>query len=171
MAITYPISPDSLWTVYKVSTSEAIATRQKWAAADGGELKGQDADFVYLLEITEAKPTFDNATHKLVKDAVNYDTINNSATTSWSVVALSAEEIADRIPANVEISGIKYDTSEQSQNALTRMMTLVTQSGMLDTDEVAVKDCLGVSHTMTVAAFKADLINFGLFCYNAFHSS
>ena len=136
MAITYPVSPDSLWTVYKVSTSEAIATRQKWAAADGGELKGQDADFVYLLEVTEAKPTYDNATHKLVKDAVNYDTINNTATTSWSAVALSAEEIAERIPAHVEISGIKYDTSEQSQNALTRMMTLVTQSGMLDTDKL-----------------------------------
>ena len=126
---------------------------------------------VFLLEeITEARPTYDSATHKLVKDAVNYDTINNSATTSWSVVALSAEELAERIPAHVEISGIKYDVSEQSQNALTRMMTLVTQSGMLDTDEVAVKDCLGVPHTMTVSAFTADLIQFGLYCYNAFHS-
>jgi len=171
MAITYPVSPDSLWTVYKVSTSEAIATRQKWAAADGGELKGQDADYVYLLEVTEAKPTYSTDTHKLVKDAVNYDTINNTATTSWSAVALSAEEIAERIPAHVEISGIKYDTSEQSQNALTRMMTLVTQSGMLDTDEVAVKDCLGASHTMTVSVFKADLIQFGLHCYSQFHSS
>ena len=141
-----------------------------WAVADGGEIAGLDADYVYLLEVTEVKPTFDSATHKLVKDAVNLNTVDNTATTSWSVVALTAEEIADRIPAHVEISGIKYDTSETSQNALTRMMTLVTQSGMLDTDEVAVKDCLGVSHTMTVSAFKADLINFGLFCYNEFHS-
>ena len=171
MAITYPVSADSKWSVYQLSTQQVIASHKPWAVADGSEIVGLDADFVYLLEITEAKPTYDSATHKLVKDAVNYDTINNTATTSWSVVALSAEELAERIPAHVEISGIKYDTSEQSQNALTRMMTLVTQSGMLDTDEVAVKDCLGASHTMTVSAFKADLINFGLYCYSQFHSS
>ena len=116
------------------------------------------------------QPTIDSMTHKHVEDAINYDTINKTATRSWSTVALSAEEITERIPAHVEISGIKYDVSEQSQNALTRMMTLVTQSGMLDTDEVAVKDCLGTSHTMTVSAFKADLINFGLHCYTLFHS-
>jgi hypothetical protein len=73
-------------------------------------------------------------------------------------------------PAHVEIRGIKYDTSEASQNALTRMMTLVTQSGMASTDEVAVKDCLGVSHTLTVEEFTADLIQFGLYCYNEFHA-
>ena len=73
-------------------------------------------------------------------------------------------------PAHVEINGIKYDTSEASQNALTRMMTLVTQSGMASTDEVAVKDCLGVSHTLTVEEFTADLIQFGLYCYNEFHA-
>jgi hypothetical protein len=73
-------------------------------------------------------------------------------------------------PAHVEIGGIKYDTSEASQNALTRMMTLVTQSGMASTDEVAVKDCLGVSHTLTVEEFTADLIQFGLYCYNEFHA-
>jgi hypothetical protein len=73
-------------------------------------------------------------------------------------------------PAHVEINGIKYDTSEASQNALTRMMTLVTQSGMASTDEVAVKDCLGVSHTLTVEEFTADLIQFGFYCYNEFHA-
>ena len=170
MAITYPVSADSKWSVYQISTQQVIASSQPWAVADGGEIVGLDADYVYLLEVTEAKPTYSTDTHKLVKDAVNYDTINNTATTSWSVVALSAEEITDRIPAHVEISGIKYDTSEQSQNALTRMMTLVTQSGMLQTDNVVVKDCLGVPHTMTVEEFTADLIQFGLYCYNAFHS-
>ena len=157
------------YTIYH-STDGVLATGKPYPTDEGAEIPNLDPNLSLLLEVTEARPTFDNATHKLVKDAVNYDTINNSATTSWSVVALSAEEIAERIPAHVEISGIKYDTSEQSQNALTRMMTLVTQSGMLDTDEVAVKDCLGASHTMTVSAFKADLINFGLYCYNAFHS-
>jgi len=158
------------YTIYH-STDGVLATGKPYPTDEGADIPNLDPNLSLLLEITEAKPTYDPATHKLVKDAVNYDTINNSATTSWSVVALSAEEIAERIPAHVEISGIKYDVSEQSQNALTRMMTLVTQSGMLDTDEVAVKDCLGASHTMTVSAFKADLINFGLHCYSQFHSS
>ena len=157
------------YTIYH-STDGVLATGKPYPTDEGAEIPNLDPNLSLLLEITEAKPTYDSATHKLVKDAVNYDTINNTATTSWSVVALSAEEIAERIPAHVEISGIKYDVSEQSQNALTRMMTLVTQSGMLDTDEVAVKDCLGASHTMTVSAFKADLINFGLHCYTQFHS-
>jgi len=159
------------YTTYNSTTQEVIVTGRPYPTADGSRPPNLADDIHILEEVTEAKPTYDNATHKLVKDAVNYDTINNTATTSWSVVALTAEELAERIPAHVEISGIKYDTSEQSQNALSRMMTLVTQSGMLDTDEVAVKDCLGASHTMTVSAFKADLINFGLFCYSQFHSS
>ena len=159
------------YTTYNSTTQEVIVTGRPYPTADGSRPPNLADDIHILEEVTEARPTYDSATHKLVKDAVNYDTINNSATTSWSVVALSAEEIAERTPAHVEISGIKYDTSETSQNALTRMMTLVTQSGMLDTDEVAVKDCLGASHTMTVSAFKADLINFGLHCYNEFHSS
>jgi len=158
------------YTTYNSTTQEVIVTGRPYPTADGSRPPNLADDIHILEEVTEAKPTYDSATHKLVKDAVNYDTINNSATTSWGVVALSAEELAERTPPHVEISGIKYDVSETSQNALTRMMTLVTQSGMLDTDEVAVKDCLGASHTMTVSAFKADLINFGLFCYTQFHS-
>ena len=160
------------YTVYNTDTSTVEATGRPWPTADGvSDPVGMPANLVLLLEVTEAKPTIDSMTHKLVEDAINYDTINKTATRSWSSVALTAEEIADRIPAHVEISGIKYDTSEQSQNALTRMMTLVTQSGMASTDNVVVKDCLGVPHTMTVQEFTADLIQFGLFCYSQFHSS
>ena len=159
------------YTTYNSTTQEVIVTGRPYPTADGSRPPNLADDVHILEEVTEAKPTYDNATHKLVKDAVNYDTINNTATTSWSVVALTQAEIDERIPAHVEISGIKYDTSELSQNAFTRMMTLVSNAGMLDTDEVAVKDCLGVSHTMTVSAFNADMVQFGLHCYNAFHSA
>ena len=158
------------YTTYDSNTQTVIAERRPWPHVDGVTVPTLPAGVFLLEEITEARPTIDSMTHKLVEDAVNYDIINGTATRSWSSVALSAEEITERIPAHVEISGIKYDTSEQSQNALTRMMTLVTQSGMLQTDNVVVKDCLGVSHTMTVEEFTADLIQFGLYCYNAFHS-
>ena len=159
------------FTIYNSTTQTVIAERQPWPCIDPTqEPPGLPADVFFLEEVTEAKPTIDSMTHKLVKDAINYDTINKTATTSWSVVALTQAEITERIPAHVEISGIKYDTSETSQNALTRMMTLVTQSGMASTDNVAVKDCLGVSHTLTVEEFTADLIQFGLHCYNEFHA-
>jgi len=159
------------YTTYNSTTQEVIVTGRPYPTADGSRPPNLADDVHILEEVTEARPTYDSATHKLVKDAVNYDTINNTATTSWSAVALTQAEIDERTPAHVEISGIKYDTSELSQNAFTRMMTLVSNAGMLDTDEVAVKDCLGVSHTMTVSAFNADMVQFGLHCYQAFHSS
>ena len=157
------------YTVYH-STDGVIATGKPYPADEGAEIPNLDPELTLLLEVREAKPTYDNATHKLVEDAINYDTINKTATRSWSVVALTQAEIDERTPAHVEIGGIKYDTSEQSQNALTRMATLVAQAGMADTDAVAVKDCLGVSHDLTVAEFNADMIQFGMFCYTQFHS-
>ena len=158
------------YTTYNSTTQEVIVTGRPYPTSDGSRPPNLADDIHILEEVTEAKPTYDSATHKLVKDAVNYNTVDNTATTSWSVVELTAEEVAERIPAHVEISGIKYDVSELSQNAFTRMMTLVSNAGMLDTDEVAVKDCLGVSHTMTVSAFRADMVQFGLHCYTIFHS-
>ena len=157
------------YTIYH-STDGVLATGKPYPTDEGAEIPNLDPSLSLLLEVTEARPTYDNMTHKLVKDAINYNTIDKTATTSWSVVALTQAEIDERTPAHVEISGIKYDTSETSQNALTRMMTLVTQSGMASTDNVAVKDCLGVSHTLTVEEFTADLIQFGLHCYNEFHA-
>jgi len=170
MAITYPIDVENTkWTLYKISTAEVVSSRNKWSNESGSEPVGLDPDFTYLLEQTIAKPTYDSANQKLEK-TVDIDVANNTITTEWVVKQLSNQEITERTPAHVEISGIKYDTSETSQNALTRMMTLVTQSGMASTDNVAVKDCLGVSHTLTVEEFTADLIQFGLHCYNEFHA-
>jgi hypothetical protein len=157
------------YTIYH-STDGVLATGKPYPTDEGAEIPNLDPSLSLLLEVTEARPTYDTATHKLVKDAINYNTIDKTATTSWSVVALTAEEIDDRTPAHVDIGGIKYDTSETSQNAFTRMMTLVTQSGMASTDNVDVKDCLGVSHTLTVEQFNADMVQFGLYCYTQFHA-
>jgi len=178
MAITYPINDSDKFTVYNTETSAPLNDGRgkpmrgvAWGSVDKSQMISGLADNIkWLLDVKEAKPTYDSATQKITKNDTAYDVVNESATDAWTVTALSAEEIADRVPAHVEISGIKYDVSEQSQNALTRMMTLVTQSGMLQTDNVVVKDCLGVPHTMTVEEFTADLIQFGLYCYNAFHS-
>ena len=157
------------YTIYH-STDGALATGKPYPTDEGAEIPNLAPELTLLLEVTEARPTYDSATHKLVKDEVNYNTIDKTATKSWSVVALTQAEIDERTPAHVDIGGIKYDTSETSQNAFTRMMTLVSNAGMALTDEVAVKDCLGVSHTLTVEQFNADMVQFGLYCYTQFHS-
>jgi len=177
MAITYPINDSDRFTVYNTETGEPLAdgngrkmTRRAWGSEDKSQMiQGLADNIKWLIETTQDKPTYDSMTHKLEKATV-YDVVNEEARTEYSVTALTQAEIDERTPAHVEISGIKYDTSEVSQNAFTRMMTLVSNAGMALTDEVAVKDCLGVSHTLTVEQFNADMVQFGLYCYTQFHS-
>ena len=161
------------YTVYNTDTSTAEATGRPWPTADGvSDPVGMPANLVLLLEVTEAKPTIDSMTHKLVEDAINYDTIAKTATRSWSAVALTAEEIAERTPEHYETStGIKMATDLQSQAAFSNMMTLLNEAGMADTETVMIKDCFGVSHGMTLAEFRTQAVAFGLHCYSQFHSS
>ena len=141
------------YTVYNTDTSTA------------------EANLSLLLEVTEARPTIDSMTHKHVEDAINYDIIAKTATRRWSVVALTAEEIAERTPAHYETStGIKMATDLQSQAAFSNMMTLLNEAGMADTEMVMIKDCFGTSHGMTLADFKTHAVAYGLHCYTQFHS-
>ena len=171
MAITYPVSADSKWSVYQLSTQQIIASRKPWAVADGGEIKGLDADYVYLLEQTDAKPTYDSATHKLEK-TTTVDVPNNTITQGWTVTALTQAEIDANTPEHYETStGIKMATDLQSQAAFSNMMTLLNEAGMADTEMVMIKDCFGASHGMTLADFKTHAVAYGLHCYSQFHSS
>ena len=106
----------------------AEATGRPWPTADGvSDPVGMPTNLVLLLEVTEAKPTIDSMTHKLVEDAINYDTINKTATRSWSSVALTAEEIAERTPAHVEINGIKWRPTRHHQAAFSSMTAAARQ--------------------------------------------
>ena len=159
------------YTVYNTDTSTAEATGRPWPTADGvSDPVGMPANLVLLLEVTEAKPTIDSMTHKHVEDAINYDTINKTATRSWSSVALTAEEIAERTPAHVEINGIKWKTDEASQAAFSSMTLLLDKAGMASDEMVMIKDCFGNSHAMTVSQYSADVLQYGLACYTNFHS-
>jgi len=74
-------------------------------------------------------------------------------------------------PEHYETStGIKMATDLQSQAAFSNMMTLLNEASMADTDPVAIKDCFGVSHDMTVADFRTHAVAYGLYCYQIFHS-
>jgi hypothetical protein len=127
-------------------------------------------NLVLLEEIKADKPTYDSATHKLVKDDIVYDVPNLQAVQGWSAIALTQAEIDERTPAHVEISGIKMATDLQSQAAFSNMMTLLNETGMADTEMVMIKDCFGASHGMTLADFRTQAVSYGLHCYTIFHS-
>ena len=159
------------YTVYSTDTSTVEATGRPWPTADGvSDPVGMPANLVLLLEVTEAKPTIDSMTHKLVKDAINYDTIAKTATRSWSAVALTQAEIDERTPAHVEINGIKWKTDEASQAAFSSMTLLLDKAGMASDEMVMIKDCFGNSHAMTVSQYSADVLQYGMACYTQFHS-
>lgn len=159
------------YTVYNTDTSTAEATGRPWPTADGvSDPVGMPINLVLLLEVTEAKPTIDSMTHKLVKDAINYDTIAKTATRSWSAVALTQAEIDERTPAHVEINGIKWKTDEASQAAFSSMTLLLDKAGMASDEMVMIKDCFGNSHAMTVSQYSADVLQYGMACYTQFHS-
>ena len=159
------------FTVYNENTQEVIATGRPWPTKDESIPPPDLEDGVHLLlEVTEARPTIDNMTHKHVENAINYDIIAKTATRSWSSVALTAEEIAERTPAHVEINGIKWKTDEASQAAFSSMTLLLDKAGMASDEMVMIKDCFGNSHAMTVAQYQADVLNYGMACYTQFHS-
>lgn len=177
MAITYPIQDSDRFTVYDTTTGEPLAdgngrkmTRRAWGSEDKSQMiQGLADNIKWLIETAQEKPTYDSATHKLEK-AVVYDVANEEARTEYTVVALTQAEIDERTPAHVEINGIKWKTDEASQAAFSSMTLLIDKAGMADTDMVAIKDALGVSHNMTVAQYNADAITYGLHCYTLFHS-
>ena len=134
----------NLYTIYNSDTQEVIANDRPWPTADGVTVPEMGEDIHILLQVIETKPFYDTATQKLKRLPVNYDIINKTATLkSWEVVALTQEEIDAKIPAHVEIGGIKYDVSEQAQNAFTRI---------------------------TVEDFSSDMIQYGLHCYALFNA-
>ena len=159
------------YTVYNTDTNTVEATGRPYPVADGvSEPVGMPINLVLLEEIKADRPAYDNSTHKLVENAIAYDTTAKTATRSWSAVDLTQAELDERIPAHVEINGIKWKTDEASQAAFSSMTLLLDKAGMADTDMVAIKDAHNVTQPMTVAQYQADAITYGLHCYTIFHS-
>ena len=157
------------YTIYH-DTDGVLATGKPYPTDEGAEIPGLDPSISLLEEVTEARPTYDSSTHKLVEDAINYNTIDKTATRSWSVVDLTQAELDERTPAHVEINGVKWKTDEASQAAFSSMTLLLDKAGMADTDMVAIKDAHNVTQAMTVQQYQADAITYGLHCYTQFHS-
>ena len=93
--ISYPVSPESRWAFYRVSTSTLERHNIRWPRADGGEIVGLDPDIVPLLEVEAAQPAYDAATQKLQRTAAVVDVAANTHTHGWEVVSRTADEIAE----------------------------------------------------------------------------
>ena len=159
------------YTVYNTDTNTVEATGRPWPTADGvSQPVGMPINLVLLEEIKADRPAYDNSTHKLVENAIAYDTTAKTATRSWIAVALTQAEIDERTPAHVEIYGIKWKTDEASQAAFSSMTLLLDKAGMASDEMVAIKDAHNVTQPMTVAQYQADAITYGLHCYTIFHS-
>ena len=159
------------YTVYNTDTNTVEATGRPWPTADGvSQPVGMPINLVLLEEIKADRPAYDNSTHKLVENAIAYDTTAKTATRSWIAVALTQAEIDERTPAHVEINGIKWKTDEASQAAFSSMTLLLDKAGMASDEMVAIKDAHNVTQAMTVQQYQADAITYGLHCYTIFHS-
>lgn len=181
MPITYPIQESDRFTIYD-STAQAPLqdadgkpmTNRKWGSSDFSQmLSGLDDNIKWLIEVKEDPPTFDSATQKLNRLPVSYDIADEKATIlSYEVVNLTQDEIDAKIPAHFETSqGIKLGVTIESQNAFTRMMTLIEQATMPDSQEVKVQDVYKETHTLTVGEFKVEMVSYGLYCYELFYSN
>jgi len=180
MAITYPIQESDRFTVYDANASAPLKdgsgkpmTAVKWGSNDLTQMIPNLADNIkWLIEVKEAQPSYDSSTQKIKRLPVNYDVANETATIqSFEVVDLTQEEIDAKLPAHFlsPNTTIKYDVAIDAQNAFTRMLTLVNETQMPSEQALVVKDVLGASIGITVEQFHADMVLYGLHCYELFN--
>lgn len=92
MAITYPVDvANTRWAIYQISTGEIVARRKVWPREDGGEIVGQDPDFVYLMHVDDAQPQYDSRLFTL-EGTEGVDVDANVLHLTWDAVARPNEE-------------------------------------------------------------------------------
>jgi hypothetical protein len=176
MAITYPIQDSDRFTVYDTDAGEPLKDGRgramrgvKWGSTDNTQMVPNLAPNIkWLLDVKESTPAYDEWTQKLEK-VTNYDVVNETATDTYNVVALTQEEQDAKVPAHYTTSGgIKLKIDDASQNAFANLLTLLNQSGAADTDTVTVKDVYGNINQMDFATFKTEIVAYGNYCYTQF---
>lgn len=181
MAIQYPINPGDRFTVYDTNTQQPLKDssgkalrNQKWGSTDTSKMIDGLADNIkWLIEVRELQPSYDPDTQKVKRLPVSYDVVNETATIeSWEVVDLTQEEIDAMIPLHFEYNsnGIKLAVETHDQHAFSDLLVLVNESGMLESDTLAIKDVFGTSHTVAVSAFREMIVPYGLYCYTLFNA-
>jgi hypothetical protein len=119
MSITYPVDVENTrWSLVRVSTNQIERHNKPWPNRHGTEIPGLDPDLVPLLEVQEAKPAFDPATHKLQRTPGVIDIPNNTHTHGWQIIALTQEELdeqADIDQARQAYQGLINGTGDTTQ--------------------------------------------------------
>lgn len=114
--INYPVDPSSRWATWSISQAEIIKHNKPWPRADGGEIVGLDPDIVPLLEVDEAQPAYDPATHRLERNTPVVDVAGNRHVHGWNIVARSQEDLdaeAERELAKAQYQDLMDGTGTQ----------------------------------------------------------
>jgi len=121
--ITYPVAPESRWAVLQLSTGELVSRNKPWPVADGSAIPGLDADYVYLLQLTDAQPDYDPRLFTLEK-LETIDAPANEIRVSWQTLARPVDDVKINA-ANVE--------AVENQRHLTSSMTFADpKSNVMD---------------------------------------
>lgn len=178
MPITYPIQDSDRFTIYDSNTEAPLKNsegkslvNQKWGSSDKSQMiQGLEPNIKWLIQVSDSFPSFDQWTQK-VDSSVSYDLANEEARTEHVVVDLSQEEIDAITPEHFTTSqGIKLHVREESQNAFSRLINLINNAAMADTDTVDILDVYETKHTLTVLDFKNEMTAYGAYCYTLFFS-
>ena len=169
MSISYPVASNLTFTVYSDTLSGPILDGQgkerrripwlKMSLDDTQMISGLAADTHILQDVTDPRPTvdvdYDPLTHKVGKVATVYDTVNETATDGWELVALTQAEIdaaADNADRAAKLTGVGTQVATLRAWAATAAGTTVTNGNAVAVLQVV------VDHQATFFAKFADLI-------------
>lgn len=131
MAIQYPVDVvNTRWAILQISTGEIVARDRLWPRADGGEIVGQDQDFVYLLQRSTEAPEYDSRLFVL-RGEEEIDVDANLLTRTWTA---EARPTGERVAAaeNVEAQRLSDHVRIERELIETRLMVGAILSYVVD---------------------------------------
>lgn len=131
MAIEYPVDVvNTRWAILQLSTQQIIARNKVWPRSDGGEIVGQDPDFVYLLQVSTVEPDYDSRLYQLIRTE-EADVEANELRWTWDTQKRPNEE---RIIAaeNVEAEQVTLSVKLEREVVETRLILGAILSHVVD---------------------------------------
>ena len=108
--ITYPVSPQSRWSVLQLSTGQIVARNKPWPTIDRMAIPGLDPDYVYLEQVTDTRPDYDYRLFSLQAVEV-IDPAQQEIRTTWQTTLLDINDVQTNL-ANVEIAELEKQIPE-----------------------------------------------------------
>jgi hypothetical protein len=92
MAIQYPVQKDSLWVIYSASKGVVISRSQPWPNGLGNPVVGADPDHIYLLQVDELVPQYNQDT-QVLEQGEDIGLASNTLTTTYTVSYKPLQEL------------------------------------------------------------------------------